>query len=165
MKLSIIVPLFFAGISFTACLDTPDLPPEPRLSQVSARLIDSLDLLDTNTFCRLKVSFTDGDGDIGLDAGDTLPPFNPGGEFYYNLLVDVYEKEGDSFKLAELPFPFHSRIGNLTPQGQNKTLIGTITYDMDLSGIELDTFQLRTRLIDRALNISNEVQSSEIVLE
>ena len=165
MKLRSLLLVAAASVCTISCLDTPDLPNEPELTFVSATLIDSLDLLDTNTFCRLKVDFTDGDGDIGLERGDTFPPHNLGSIYYHNLLVDVYEKDSGEFKLADLDFPFHGRIGNLTPEGQNKTLIGTITYDMDLSGLDVDTFLLKVRLIDRALNISEEISTDPIVLE
>ncbi len=56
----------------------------------------------------LKFSFTDGDGDIGLAQGDTIPPHD------YNLYIDYFEKQnGEYVKIEFVDFSFNARIPNI----------------------------------------------------
>jgi len=72
----------------------------------------------------------------------------------------------------------HQRIPPITPTGQNKVLQGEISYrlggpDPNDSGWPVqakppgtpnDTVRFRLRLVDRALNESNEVATESIVV-
>jgi hypothetical protein len=124
----------------------------------------------------LMVSYQDGDGDIGLDQGDTLFPFHPQGDYYYNLVITYFERQYGEF--VEVPLlswnsitqqydtnSFSTRIPPLIPKDQEKAIKGIIEYEMFIYNplSDFDTIQFKVKLIDRALNISNEVTTPPIV--
>ncbi|MBI1315367.1 hypothetical protein GC167_00700 [bacterium] len=106
----------------------------------------------------VRIYFTDGNGDIGLEQSDSVPPYD------VNLLVRTFEPDGDTV-VEVFDYDFDTRIPNLTPEGQNKALEGVIEFDMDVSLRGSDSLQFSFVLLDRALNRSNEVFSPLIVLD
>lgn len=68
----------------SSCFKNQEYPVEPMISDPSFTLLGDSAILN--------FSFTDGDGDIGLDPGDTLSPYEPDSFYYYNLYIDYYEK-------------------------------------------------------------------------
>jgi hypothetical protein len=124
----------------------------------------------------LTISFTDGDGDIGLNQSDTTGPFAPDQPNYYNLLVGYYEKVSGKFIRMYLNYPYPSnghdtiyyngRIPNITPAGRNKAIKGDIDYAIDLgSGSKTEgDIKFDFILYDRALHRSNIAESSDIAL-
>lgn len=111
----------------------------------------------------LEMTFRDGDGDIGLDEGDTLPPFNISSPYYHNLWIELFTiKNG----LIIDTFNFNARIPNITPPGQVKSLEGEIQYEIPIDGLaEGDTIRVGIRLVDRALNVSARSFSPDIVVK
>lgn len=119
---------------------------------------------DDQRFIEMKLYFNDRDGNIGLEPEDTASPFNPGNENFNNLWVWAYLiRDGipsDTF------LGFDGRIPNLTPQGQNKSLEGTIYYDMPVEGLAIgDTILYKFQLIDRDLNKSDTAVTPNIRIE
>ena len=116
----------------------------------------------------LTISFTDGDGDIGLGEGDTLYPYNRGNEFYYNFIIKYFEKQKGVFKEDTLFFKSNARIPNLTPQGKNTALKGEISYELfDINYTSTsthDTIRYEAYIVDRALNKSNVITTDEIII-
>ena len=114
----------------------------------------------------LTIEFTDGDGDIGLSQADTLPPYNVGSEYYYNFFITFFQKSGNSFD--EISTPFNSRIPDINPNRIKKGLIGDITIEIDLNILSLvlssDTIKMKAYLLDRALNMSNTIETPPFVL-
>jgi len=120
-------------------------------------------------------TFKDGDGDIGLSQGDTLPPFNSTGAYYYDLIMTYYFQETDgSFHTYFNPLPtvndtqtFKYRIPNITPQGQDKVLQGEIKVTMYspyfITGhtvVKYNAF-----IYDRALHKSNVILTPPIKVQ
>jgi hypothetical protein len=113
------------------------------------------------------IGFTDGDGDIGLNEGDTLSPYefvpdtiNPevsSNKFYYNLLYYYYEYIDDSWVEVSLIVPYFFRVPVVTPTGQNKALKGEIEVVIILDPNRPDSIRFEVELIDRALHISNRL--------
>lgn len=131
----------------------------PYLEFVRYELKDSTDALGNQSkFCNFYLHFTDGDGDIGLFETDTM------GSFQYNLFVNYFELHQDSLYQVEVNPPFHSRIPDLTPVGQNKSLKADIQYEVNITYRNSDTIQFRFKLLDRALNESEWVNSGMIVV-
>ena len=153
-----------------ACKKVVDYPDEPVISFVSLLSKDSTDVLD-NPVKRVTLTFhlTDGNGDIGLGVTDTVGPFNKDSAFYYNLILQEYKKENGSF--SEVPAPSglrKYRIPDLTPSGQNKTLIAdisvTIEYPYSLSSpLPFNEFRYEYYVVDRSFNISNRDTSSVVI--
>jgi len=123
------------------------------------QLKDSVDALgNIAKICELHLYFTDGDGDIGLFDEDTIAPFD------YNLFVNYFETQNDSLQQRNVSPPFHIRIPNLTPSGQNKSLKVNLKYDMDVTYRNSDTIKFELKLFDRALNESDWVGTGLIIL-
>ena len=155
--------IIVTGVMFfllNSCLQTTEFPPEPEIEYDSFTLIDSTDALGNPvTICKVIISFTDGDGDIGLRESDTTGRFSPDSLFYNNLLVDYYEEQNGQMVLIELEPSYSGRIPYITPPGQNKQLRGSIEYDMDISFRNSDRIQFDIRLVDRSFNVSNTVST------
>jgi hypothetical protein len=153
-----------------SCRKIVDYPDEPVISFTSAFSKDSTDALD-NPVKRVTLTFhlTDGNGDMGLGITDTTGPFNKDSAFYYNLFLQEYKKENGSF--TEVPAPGglrRYRIPDLTPTGQNKTLVAdisvTVEYPYSSSNpLPFSEFLYQFYVVDRSLNVSNRDTSSAIV--
>jgi hypothetical protein len=110
---------------------------------------------------RIKLYMTDGDGDVGLEDDQTSPPFDADSPYHYNLWIRYLEKQADS--LVEIQSAeFSARLPNLTPDGQNKTLEAVVEYDIDLTQSAADSVQFYFTLVDRSLQLSNEVSTGVI---
>ncbi len=153
--LAAMLPMLLAS-----CLKTEEFPKEPHIAFKSyEQHADS---------ARLTISFTDGDGDIGLDQGDTLAPFNPGSQWYHNFFVDYYKKQGVEWVLQQFMLPLYYRIPVITPTGQNKALQGDISVKIAsqvLPQVPGDTVRFSVRIADRALHESNTVYTNTIVVQ
>jgi hypothetical protein len=122
----------------------------------------------------MRLYFTDGDGDLGLGPSDTLPPYNPGSLFYYNFIIDYFEKQNGDFVKVVIAPPIpgadtitnNSRIPRLVPQGRNRSLEGTLLMELFTNNplSAFDTIKYRAYIIDRALNKSNVIETPELVI-
>jgi len=150
-----VVLALMSGFSCTQKNDFSDIPflrfesHEQQTQTVGGVTLDNL---------LVRIYFTDGNGDIGLEQSDTVPPYD------VTLLVRTFQADGDTV-VEVFDYDFNTRIPNLTPEGQNKALEGVIEFDMDISLRGSDSLQFSFVLLDRALNRSNEVFSPLIVLE
>ncbi len=124
----------------------------------------------------LAFSFEDGDGDIGLNTGDTAPPFNASSKYHYNLIITYFEMQNGV--LTEVPIlwfnpqtgqydtlTLSARIPNLTPQGINKAINGEIQDTLFIYNFNstFDTIKFEAYIIDRALHESNTITTPLIV--
>lgn len=125
----------------------------------------------------LTFSYTDGDGDLGLDQEDTLFPYHPKGDYYYNLLITYFEMDHGEFK--EIPLlswnnttqqydtlTFNARMPLFLPKDKQQGIKGIISDTLYINNpLALsDTIQFKVKIIDRELHISNEVSTQPIVL-
>lgn len=155
---------------FTGCKKIVNYPDQPSISFTSVVSKDSTDVLD-NPVKRVTLTFhlIDGNGDMGLGITDTIGPFNKDSAYYYNLFLQEYKEVDGIF--TEVPAPDglrRYRIPNLTPTGQNKTLIAdisvTVEYPYSISiPLPFNKFRYEFYVIDRALNISNRDTSSLVI--
>jgi hypothetical protein len=113
----------------------------------------------------LSITFQDGDGDIGLTARDTLPPYNKEGNYYYNFVIRYFEKRDTGYAEVVLDPPYSLRLPILNMGYTNKAIKGLIvdTLAMDPSPA-FDTIRFEVFLYDRALHKSNVVTTPDIVL-
>ena len=144
---------------FFACKKRESFSDIPYLEFSHYELKDSVDALGNITkLCELHIYFTDGDGDIGLFEQDTIPPFD------YNLFVNYFEMHNDSLQQINVNPPYHIRMPNLTPTGQNKSLKVDVKYDVNVTYRNSDTIKFELKLFDRALNESEWVSSPLIII-
>jgi len=142
-------------IAVESCQKFEEFPPTPEIAFNDFTL-----LVDTAGVARkalLSISYRDGDGDIGLEQGDTLEPYQIGGDFYYNYIITMHELQNGVF--VTMPFNFNVRIKPLLPKDQKKSIKGIIEDKIDIYDptSTFDTIRFSVKLIDRALNVSNEV--------
>lgn len=155
------LPLLVFFLLFVACRPDEKFPVEPKLE------FRSLDVVGDSA--SLVVYFTDGDGDVGLDAGDTQAPFDTGSAYYHNFFVEhYYRANGEWVHYPFDQFPMYYRVPRLTPTGQNKALEGEIALAISPLPLfvapDADTVRYTVYMVDRALHHSNTVTSREIVL-
>ncbi len=158
-------------IVITSCLKPQSFPLEPQIEFISFNTKG-----DSGIF---TISFTDGDGDIGLNQEQLEPPFDTGSYYYYNLYMLYYEMMngswirgtsdplGNNFPTAD-SITFALRIENITPVGQNKALKGEIEIVLEPSYFNSisnhnDSLIYKIILIDRSLNSSNIIETPLIL--
>lgn len=139
-----------------SCRKEKEFDRTPEISFKSAAKSDSLHF-------KVVVGFSDGDGDIGFEEGDTLPPYNPGSVYYYNYYLKLFYKENGSFKELITPVPYSYRIPLITPGSRNKNITGEIAVDGLYFSTGIDTLKCEVYIYDRALNKSNVVETDEFV--
>ena len=154
----IVFIILLSSILF-ACKKSEQFSDIPYLEFRRYQIKDSVDALcNLAKICELHLYFVDGDGDIGLFDEDTIPPFD------YNLFVNYFEMQNDSLSQIDVSPPFHIRIPNLTPSGQNKSLKVNVKYDVNITYRNSDTIKFDLKLFDRALNESDWVGTGLITL-
>jgi len=148
---------------FTSCIKKETFPDIPEIAYLGfTSLPDSGKAVTTGI---LTISFKDGNGDIGLNPGDTLPPFNKNGNYYYNYVIDYYEKQMGTYVKITLDPPYNARIPYLTPDDPNKSIKGYIVDTLQLNPKPLyDTIKFKFYIYDRALNKSNVDSTPPIIL-
>lgn len=150
-------------ILLPSCKKNDQYPEIPEIAFQSFTLA-----FDTNNIPRkgyLTISFTDGDGDLGLHPGDTLSPYQKGGDYYYNYVIDYYEKQNGTYVLVPLSPPYSARIPYLTPDDPNKAIKGIIVDTLQMNPYPVhDTIKLKFFIYDRALHKSNVDSTPPIIL-
>lgn len=148
------------GVLFSGCLKTEEFPSTPAITFKSFEFFgDSASLV---------VSFTDGDGDVGLDASDNAPPYDTSSIYYYNFFLRYSEKVDNVWQNVQFEDSIFYRIPRITPTGQNKTLEGEIAVAIDPFPLFItgnsDTVRYSVEMVDRALNRSNRVFTNDIIV-
>lgn len=150
--------LIFVG-ALTGCKKPESFPLEP--------VIKFREFRQDSNGAVLIFSFTDGDGDVGLDEADTLAPFDKESIFYHNLWCDYYEFQNEEWVLIPLPedLAFYYRVPKVEPTGQNPALDGEIELKMPFyfdPFSPYEKFEFRFRMADRSLNVSNEERTGTL---
>jgi len=124
----------------------------------------------------LVFDYKDGNGDLGLNPGDTLFPYDRHSKYYYNLIIKYFEKQNGIF--IEVPLlswnadsarfdtlTFNSRFPVLTPESGNQAIKGTFQDTLFIYNplSDYDTIKFEVFIYDRALNPSNSFSTGEIV--
>jgi len=148
-----------------SCRKIVQLPPEPRIEFISFTVFDTTDILGNESKGgRLKISFEDGDGDLGLRSADS------GLEDTTNLFLTLYRKTNGLMEQVpddDLMKPSSYRIPYMERTGNNKILKGTITVAMlylFYDPADNDTIMYDILIKDRDENFSNTISTSEIAL-
>jgi len=157
-------------IILVSCREVVNYPDEPAIDFLSVISVDSTDVLD-NPVKRVTLTFhlTDGNGDMGLTPADTTGPYSKDSIYYYNLFLQEYKMDNGLY--VEVPAPDglrRYRIPDLTPAGQNKTLIADISVTVEYphsqsNPLPFKDFRYEFYVVDRDLNVSNRDTSSVIL--
>ncbi|MDP4266617.1 MAG: hypothetical protein Q8880_04210 [Bacteroidota bacterium] len=158
----------------TSCKKNNNFDDTPQINLINYKKLTKANGIDTMIY--IKMSFTDGDGDIGLDAGDTFSPYEPKGPNYYNLILKFYEmNKGVKKEIKKImkpngdsiPLNLSERIRNITPEEKNKSIKGEIETAVYFNIINplSDTISYDIYIMDRALHKSNIISTPNIVIK
>jgi hypothetical protein len=162
----ILIFLLLMGFAFFySCKKPETYPVIPAIQFESFTKIQNLTGKDEKGI--LKISFTDGDGDIGLAPEDTLAPYNSGSKYYYNFFIDYYEKQNGTYAKVNLPMTNNSRIPVITPDGETKSVKGDIEVVLFINNLlsDFDTIYYEASICDRALHVSNVIKTPDIIIK
>lgn len=167
--------IFLAVVGISSCRRIDEYPPEPTVQFTEfERLYNTTDSIYDRGI--LKFEYTDGDGDLGLDPWDTFPPFQYGGDYYYNLVIGYHEVRNGVE--TEVPLTFFNpstqqfdtislsaRIPVLVPKNVKRPISGEIFDTLFIYNYnsDFDTLFFTFYIVDRALNPSNIEKTSYIV--
>lgn len=169
---SIFVIGFAIVVSLLSCSDSKNTTSiAPELSILGEYLYDSGNGYDS--FILVDLEYSDGDGDIGLSESDTLGEFAYRKSNFYNLYCWYLEKKNGRWVQPMNPLSvkdtlnLHERLPNLTPSGRNKSIHGTINFNISARPNQYrgDTVKFRFQLVDRALHRSKMVETKIFTLK
>ena len=171
----VLILIVTIGLIFGSCRKFEEYPEIPEIEFVDFPLVinTSSGIIERGI---LTFNYKDGDGDLGLDTGDTLPPFDFSSPYYYNLIITYFEKQNGVFVKVPLlswnsdssyydTLTFNSRFPVLTPESGNMNIKGVFQDTLYVYNpiSEYDTIKFSFYIYDRALNQSNVVETGDIV--
>ena len=180
MKKRYLIGLFLMALAVFSCQKKVEYPVEPKIAYEGFTYLMNPD----STFSGqgiISFSYTDGDGDLGLDDSDTLPPFGFNDTYYYNMVIDYLKSENGVFVKTPLLSPhvptgpadtlvlfdtvtFNARFKRLRDSEEPKAISGTMDYRLTVQNpfSPNDTVIFEIRILDRALHESNVIQTEAI---
>jgi len=174
MKKSYLVGMLLLALAAMSCQKPVEYPIEPKIAYEGFTYLFNPD----STFSGqgvISFSYTDGDGDLGLNEGDTLPPFGLHDTHYYNLVVDYLKCVNGEFVKTPLlswnaqtqtydTISFNARFKRLRDSDEPKAISGTMDYTLTVQNpfSPNDTIKFEIRILDRALHESNVIQTEPI---
>ena len=152
--------LVIIGTSISSCVKEKKFPPQPAI--VFEKFVtyghDSADCF---------ITFKDGDGDIGILAGDATSPDDLKMKYLFKDSGGIFQPIDSSFGTTPFDTLFYSyRVPNITPDGQYKALDGEIKIKLRTAPLfgphTVVKFEITLR--DRAGHRSNMVETNEIIV-
>lgn len=174
MKIHHLIGSLFLALAVLSCQKPVEYPIEPKIAYEGFTYLFNAD----STFSGegvISFSYTDGDGDLGLDDADTLPPFGFRDAHYYNMMIDYLKcVNGEFIKTPLLSWnvqtqsydtiTFNARFKRLRDIEEPKAISGTMDYTLPVQNpfSPNDTIKFEIRILDRALHESNVIQTDPI---
>jgi hypothetical protein len=159
---------FFLLISIvaglTSCIKEEQYPIIPHIE--FGGFATAKDITGKDSLGAISISYTDGDGNIGLFAWDTVEPkkYN-----FYLKFMELVNNELVEVKPVDSTLTFNARIPLLTPVGRNKNIKGDITMYLELyfarQILKSDTIAFEIYIRDRDLNNSNVIETPLFLIE
>ena len=155
-------------LGLVACKHGKQFPPEPHLEFVSLEKIDNGTGIDNQAILKLK--FTDGDGNLGLDANEIYPPFDAP-PYDNNFFVKFYVKRNGEFVVFSWEYngvthewEGNARLPRFLATNDPEPIEGVIEKVLEIRNPlnlptipAVDTVMFECWLVDRDLNESNHV--------
>ena len=180
MKIRTIIGLLLLALAVCSCQKPVEYPIEPKITYEGFTYLINAD----STFSGdgiIAFSYTDGDGDLGLDDSDTLSPFGFHDAHYYNMVIDYMKCVNGEFVKMPLLSPhvptsptdtlvlydtvtFNARFKRLRDSEEPKAISGTMEYKLTVQNpfSPNDTVKFEIHILDRALHESNVIQTEAI---
>ena len=181
MKERILFGWFFLVLAVCSCQKPVVYPIEPMIAYEGFTYLFDADSSFSGEGV-ISFSYTDGDGDLGLDDNDTLPPFGFHDAHYYNMVIDYLKSENGVFVKTPLLSPhvptnpadtlvlydtvtFNARFKRLRSSEVPKAISGTMDYRLTVQNpfSPNDTIKFEIHILDRALHESNVIQTDPII--
>ena len=150
--------------SLIACIKEEQYPLEPSIEFggfATARDITGKDSLGV-----ISISYTDGDGNIGLYSWDTIEPLKYN---FYLKFMQLVNNQLVELKPVDTNLNFNARIPILTPVGRNKNIKGDINMYLELyfarQILQSDTIAFEIFIKDRDLNKSNVIKTPMFLIK
>ncbi len=139
--------------SFWGCKKEDTYPITPV---ITFKKLDKFQNVSGMDSLELLFSFTDGDGDIGANKGDTTNR---------DVFVKIFElKNGVFEEFINLAAPLEYNIPYLEPRGNNVSLKGDIKINIEYNIVQPnDTIYYELYIKDRARHSSNVITTSTII--
>jgi hypothetical protein len=180
--------LFLYGCLFL-CLGACQTPPE--FSKTPAITLDRLAKFHLNKIydeegipisqgrdsINISLNFKDGDGDLGLDQSDLVPPYYVNGkktDYYNNFFIDMYVLKHKKWSkiIFDHNLNFNSQFQRFQKGDKKSPLKGTMYYNFSIDNSVPETFNFGYKdtlmfevyILDRALNKSNTVTTDPVIL-
>jgi hypothetical protein len=157
----LLISVFFG---LTSCIKEEQYPIIPHIE--FGGFATAKDITGKDSLGAITISYTDGDGNIGLFAWDTIEPkkYN-----FYLKFMELVNNELVEVKPVDSTLTFNGRIPLLTPVGRNKNIKGDITMYLELyfarQILKSDTIAFEIYIRDRDLNNSNVVETPLFLIE
>lgn len=174
MKKHYLIALLFLTMAMLSCQKPMEYPIEPHIKYEGFTYLMNAD----STFSGegvISFSYTDGDGDLGLNESDTLPPFGFHDAHYYNMMIDYLKCVNGEFVKTPLlswnvqtqsydTITFNARFKRLRDTEEPKAISGTMDYTLPVQNpfSPNDTIKFEIHILDRALHESNVIQTDPI---
>lgn len=174
MKNRILIGMLLLVAAMFSCQKPVEYPVEPKIAYEGFTYL----VYEDSTFSGegiVSFSYTDGDGDLGLDDSDTLPPFGFHDAHYYNMVIDYMKcVNGEFVKMPLLSWnpqtqsydtvTFNARFRRLLDSEKPKAISGRMEYKLTVQNplSPDDTIKFEIRILDHALHESNTIQTEAI---
>ena len=153
--------ILILAIINTSCVKESNFPTTPIIKFERFELFG-------NDSANCYISFTDGDGDIGIIEGDTTAEDDLTMKYLFKAIDgEFYAYDSDPGTPALDTLFYNNRVPNITPDGQYKALEGEIKIKLrsaPLFSPDHSIVKFEITLTDRAGNKSNMVETDEIIL-
>lgn len=159
--LILLIPLL---TGLTGCIKDEQYPIVPHID--FGGFATAKDITGKDSLGAITISYTDGDGNIGLFSWDTVPPrkYN-----YFLKFMQYVDNQLIEVKPVDSSVTFNARIPNLTPLGRNKNIKGDITMYLELyfarQILKSDTIAFEIYIVDRDLNNSNVIETPLFIIK
>lgn len=163
MKIFSLASMLLVIALIIGCIKPPDYPVEPNISFKSlSKNTMKQGQSPNDDFLYLTINFTDGDGDIGNDAGDTLTKFN----------IEITDTRDNSVIPYKAPIvPLIGANNGISGEIELKLFTSCCLYSDGFRpceahpSIPADTLSYKVVLVDRAGHKSNVIETPPIYLD
>lgn len=163
MKIFSLASILLVIVLIIGCIKPPDYPVEPNISFKSlSKNTMKQGQSPNDDFLYLTINFTDGDGDIGNDAGDTLTKFN----------IEITDTRDNSVIPYKAPIvPLIGANNGISGEIELKLFTSCCLYSDGFRpceahpSIPADTLSYKVVLVDRAGHKSNVIETPPIYLD
>lgn len=169
MKKNLIYTLLLLALGYASCIEKPVYPTEPVIAYKDL-IRYGLNPLQPDSV-EVVVSFTDNEGDIGLDQADTHGIFNDGNiwlVYYYDSANTGTWAAWDTSLANPIPFDtlkYHYRVPPVLPEGdpaepmKGLIYVKLFTKDNGISTIVHERIKFGVYMFDKAMHKSNIIET------